>query len=1676
MAQYRFFDTNCANPSCNALGVLCRNCAAWDGNPFNDDKRLIFAVQSDQAELLALRVVDQRRMTEKRITRQMAKVNKPKPKDSEWRVHTHDLFMQRVFRPRRYTNSRIAKRSRNVSAPMEVQTRKLTGWERERALNRRLTELNTPQPPPPPPAPEMPYFPAVPVPLKQQFRDAIGKFLSFSHGGNGRARSLLGKYVALSQMDDLLADHLETTWIFMYGMLTAKSYCGRMLAIATLAKILRTKLNVTYITAATIQTIVEHFLSKKSKKGKMKVQSWDFLNLDGIESGLEFYSRLKESPIYNKMYKLLMYILSMSVFSELGLTFDLLKFEPCAQAAIKAKYHMGPDFVVTMLDTLVFMCKRGYQCYQTGTILPLFHSTEKYQEWYDTAERLNRQSQFLSNGEALGIDKFAFLADLKQAIEEGRSIKKYVVGKNDAQMVAKLLSKLEYNYDMEVTKRASQKARAAPYAILVHGGSSVGKTSFVEIMFKHYGKVRNLRTSSDHKYTRNPGADFWDGYDTSKWCVVLDDIAYMNPALGVMDPSLQELLWIVNNTPYVPNQAALEDKGRTPLMCEFVMGTTNTQNLNTTAYFSCPLAVQRRFPYVLNIKPKREFQDRDRPGMLASHLRPDTISDTYDDLWDITLYRVVPVNGPGPVEMARNELVTTFTRMADFLKWFNLQIHEHQRIQAIVKESLDNAEDVLLCTDCELPVGFCDCGQEYVSCLRCEELQITCHCSEVQAGEICDTCQLSAPFCECEHVEEEVNTEPAWMDENLDDALLDVDPVEYPSFLESCEMDVRLVVQYYGFLYKYVYSTWYLNAVMESFAGRNWFWRQVYRSNYKGKVVRALFGYMGERAQSAIGYPAILVGAASAIALAYGTYKAGKSLLTRVMEPQGANMSSGSTPAPDATHIKSQDYTHPFAVNQDDYSQTVLCSKGQDPEVLKRYVGRATVAVRVMQGEHVKHSTMVNVRGNVYMLNCHAIFEHAPFSMEIIDEVSSLNRGIAHTLVTENMLYRVPDRDLVFVKLAIRPPGSDITAWFCRESYQGLVNGYYHGRHISGNLWSEPVRAIKLEKATWRSLDRAVCTDVWKGKVNVPTSVGDCGTCLVANTAAGHMILGVHVLGLDNEIGAIKVTQELVTEACDTLEPNYFNRGSIPLSAPSQERKLGPIHPQSATHKVVGFGDIKGSYLGFRTMPKTNVGPTYIAEAVAKRGYVTDKVAPIMGKAPWIAALKDMTRPVTMMRNDILEQATEMFKDETRCAIPDVMVYSLHVAINGSPGVRFCDKLNRKTSAGCPYKCPKTRFMFALDDGTTDYGIVPEIEDEMERIVSCYHRRERAHPIYCGHQKDEPISQEKALNGKVRIFTASSMAHTLVVRKYLLSVIVHMQKRRYQYETGPGTIVQSLEWEEIYRYLTVFGTDRIVAGDYSKFDKRMPAPVIMAAFDVVHDICARAGYSEQDLLVVRGIAYDTAYPLVDFNGDLIEFYGSNPSGHPLTVIVNGLANALYMRYCYIILRPINVGFKKNVKLMTYGDDNIMGVSRSADWFNHTAIQAVLADIDIGYTMADKEAVSQPFIDISASNFLKRTWRFDLDLGHWVAPLDLSSISKMLLVYVIKGNISPEAHAIEVLNTAIREYFWYGKVKFAEKSKEFNEIVLECGLQDYLIGNEFPSWEELTTQFEQNSQHVDTSRW
>ena len=170
------------------------------------------------------------------------------------------------------------------------------------------------------------------------------------------------------------------------------------------------------------------------------------------------------------------------------------------------------------------------------------------------------------------------------------------------------------------------------------------------------------------------------------------------------------------------------------------------------------------------------------------------------------------------------------------------------------------------------------------------------------------------------------------------------------------------------------------------------------------------------------------------------------------------------------------------------------------------------------------------------------------------------------------------------------------------------------------------------------------------------------------------------------------------------------------------------------------------------------------------------------------------------------------------------MVYDNFTAINGCAGVSYVDKMNRNTSAGFPWRRSKKYLLTAIDPVGQNLNPVKAHDEVMKRVdemISRYSKGEMVHPVFTAAFKDEPVTFEKARTHATRVFMGAPFDWSIVVRKYCLSFIRLVQSNRMIFECGAGTIAQSDEWHNYRVWLGEFGESKIVAGDYSKFDKGM---------------------------------------------------------------------------------------------------------------------------------------------------------------------------------------------------------------------------------------------------------------
>jgi hypothetical protein len=1338
---------------------------------------------------------------------------------------------------------------------------------------------------------------------------------------------------------------------------------------------------------------------------------------------LEDFENLKNSELFKRFHKLFMYIISFSLFGDKDMAYDDFGYTSLEVEAIKRTHSSKLGFALTLTKTVTFICSKGYQIYK-GEECSIFHSEKRYADWYNEAERLQRMATQADHDP--NFKESTFLSELDDTIERGDAILKFgqSMNKYEYDSVRRYCNALKMVKCEHLTRKRARSDRDSPFAILINGETGIGKTYLKNVLRVQYALVNGLSTSSDYCYTRNPAADFWDGFSSCQWALVMDDIAFMNVNIATNgDQSCMEFLQVINPTPFCPNQANLADKGMTPLLCELVIGTTNCKHLNAHFYFNCPSAVLRRFPYIITPSVRPEYR---KDGCLSLDYTKvprnenGEILGTYDDYWTFTIEKVIPVpikNGTRQ-SLPKLEIVKKDIGMDEFIDWYNQAIKNHKKDTAVMKEAGESLQKITLCDTCLRPKGSCKCLQSMDVCQR-----------------------IAFHFLKF------------WFD--------------FAVGWLTGSFTIYLIYWILDFM-----NYWPIfQHNMRCYIGR--------------RVLPNILRRAGRQAYESFNPPKMLALIAAGAVVSYKSWQ----YFSMFQNLQSQDSSDGRKPKPDeGATLTNPWYSDDYQTCILDYGRKVASSKGLDLGKMIEMLSGNCIAIETEIDAATHRPTKgFCIGGQVYIVNSHAIPNSPQLKMKIYQQSS--RDGVTtnlEVLLSERDIYRFPDKDLCAIIIRNLPPKKDLSGYFPTPEFRANAHGTAIRRESDGSIVTYNVDNIKLEQnCLIGGLETP--TDLWTGFVAQPSKNGDCGTLLLMRSEIGYVLLGFHMSGKGDKVMNLAITTKDI-EKIKNFGNDYFVDAIAPILQSGEiEHKLVSLHRKSAVRYIkVGHARVFGSFAGHRAKHKTRVTETLMVESMLMNGYKIKFTQPAFDYRCWRNALLDSLNIPTNIDTQILDDCTDNMIQDVLGSLSSEDLDMLHkydefTAVNGAAGVQYVDKIVTNTSSGFPYNKSKRYYLESIPpahDLDHPVEITKEIRDLMDEMNERLANNQPAAPVFSGHLKDEPVTYAKRDIGKTRVFAGASFPWLIIARIHYLSFIRLMQSNKFTFEGAPGLIAQCSSWEHLYEYLTKFGDDRMVAGDFAKFDKKMSAVFLLAAFRIIISLCKKSGnFTDKDLQIMKCLAYDVAFSYQNFNGDLIQFFGSNPSGHPLTVIINCLVNSLYMRYAYTLANPEKTckTFKQHVNLMTYGDDNIMGISKDAPWFNHTSISDCLATIGVTYTMADKTAQSIPYINISETSFLKRKFVFDPTLKRVVAPLDEESIERSLTVWVRSKSITEEEQALAVISSAIREYFFHGKEIFEQKRLMFVQTIKELDIERYVTDSTLPSYSELESEYHKRSALADSLR-
>jgi hypothetical protein len=1389
----------------------------------------------------------------------------------------------------------------------------------------------------------------------------------------------------------------------------------------------------------------------------------DFINdlKIGLEAGekgflqrlFDNFATLKNHPLIEKVQKVVTLLFSSHILSNLGLD---IKIESLlgAYAGAFSVLKESSDLIGAILDLVAFVIGRVTQCIVTRSFSPFWHSDKTYADWTDKAFDVLEKGHLLHDPKANGFTYHEFLKNLNDAIKDGEEIKKFVKDAGHKDVVSSVLSRLRLLKGEVLVKNSAGKDRKAPFCVLLAGGSSVGKSTLTRLLIHHYGKVFGLKTGPDYIYTRTFTDDYWSGFNSEKWAIILDDVAYVNPNKGTEDRSLSEILQIANNAAFCPPQADTADKGKTPVLAELVIGTTNTAHMNAQFWFSNPVAVRRRFPYIVTVAPLGPYARSDAPAMLDPTKLPALEEGEYPNYWHLVVEKVLVVDN-GQVQTTRNVRIAEFVDIYEFVQWFATAARDYHREQGFVDLYNDTLSKVEVCTLCYVPEKHCKC----------------------------------------------VRVQGAEMYEDTGNQVICAAAAVGSTALVL--MGKRFIPRFYAAGREFLYRK--VDDLALAYATRTRERLVSYSRGYVKKILSKAYKSVMTRPEYRM--VAKATAAASVLIMAYAAYRkyhdmtttdplSGMSVNAREVE------SFGVTPDPKG------DQQENFYYQKDDFRRRLPVTENITSwrkenwmtilNKLKAGVVSFTTRRPSGDGRTIKcNGKALCIGGRLFVTDNHLLPE-VDFEITLVREKHSngLTTNVKRQM-SASLVYRLPEKELAFFQVLDSFDCKDVSPFITKGYPKIEAEGALIERDDDGNVdfWS----LIRIHDVGHLEIPTESRPLVQCYEYDIPhhsTYVGLCGSPIVARTSAGPTIVGLHTLGRGDGGMCVNLDHSDILLARKHFFPVFSGQAPM-LNAKEKVVRVDPLHFKSifrflhvdndgSNHGREQKGRIFGQLSLGRSQAKSRVERTAFYADAIESGWDGAFGAPVMSGRDKVKVWRNSVLPIVETKFGFDEKlfavCAETYMEEcfmrlTRSDRDELKnPLSVKAAVNGVPTTKFIDSINRQSGAGFPWNCPKSKlWKLSTPDDTWQDPIEfnDEVMDRVEEMYNRYVNFNLVHPVFTAHLKDEVLPKRKIDSCKTRVMNGAPVDWALLVRMVYLPFVRVLQNNSYVFEAMPGIVAQSKQWTELRKYVVSKGEDRIIAGDYSNFDKNMGATAIMYAFKVIIDIVQRSGASEEQIRVMWGVAYDTSCSFCNYAGDLVQFFGSNPSGHPLTVIINCIVNSIYVRYAYAVLGAEERGdttyechsFRENVALATYGDDNIM--SSSVDWFNHTALSRVLAGCGVGYTMADKSSISRPFIHIDEASFLKRSWRLEPDLGEgaYACPLEEATLSKMMTYWLDKNDMSIEKRISLRLSEVWNEYFWYGREKFEEKALILQKIHFDYIPEAYWSQISFPSWGELCAKWE-----------
>lgn len=537
-------------------------------------------------------------------------------------------------------------------------------------------------------------------------------------------------------------------------------------------------------------------------------------------------------------------------------------------------------------------------------------------------------------------------------------------------------------------------------------------------------------------------------------------------------------------------------------------------------------------------------------------------------------------------------------------------------------------------------------------------------------------------------------------------------------------------------------------------------------------------------------------------------------------------------------------------------------------------------------------------------------------------------------------------------------------------------------------------------------------------KYNIQSTPGDCGAVLVAfDKHFSNKVIGIHCGGTEaarfTGFGT-PVTSGFLNEMLHQLDLKYPE--SLMFPDLECDETVNYTVESSSDNSCDWYAELpfEGNFAHLGTSPERihvhstskivpspiygviqepTMAPARLGKFKNDEGIIVDPMASARVKASPLSKPLDSTILATCM-SEYFQTLITFNGDQ------DKKILTYEEGIKGIEGDVMYAPMNRRTSPGFGWiksGLGKTKWLgdgeYILDN--------PELKERHDALLTKCKLGQRPSIVWTDTLKDERRTLEKVAKGKTRLFSCGEMAYTLLFRQYFSGFMAFIMRNKINNESCVGTNVYSMDWTRIAEKLEELG-DNILAGDFANYDGTLHPAILWAICDLINSWYGSD--NEEDNLIRISLWSEVVNSIHITDNKFYMWNHSQPSGCPITVILNCVYHSISARYVYISCArksaPTEISlqnFRKNVRHLNYGDDDLWSISpRIIEWFNQVTITEAYLELGMTYTDEAKTGEIVPFRHLSDVNFLKRTFRWDNEQCRYRAPLALETIREMAM--------------------------------------------------------------------------------